>query len=97
MASNGGASQSSSAVIDGTDEEALAVLAEEPALLRVDFGDALVGEAAGELFFSWVSTLSLTDVVARFCRLSVSTCLGLTARRGSLGDLEAAEVWGDDL
>ena len=73
-------------------------LAEEPALLRVAFGDALVGEAAGEeLLLSWVSTLSFTDVVVRFCRLSVSTCFCLTARRGSLGDLEATEVWGDDL
>ena len=46
-------------------------LAEEPALLRVVFGDALVGEVAGEFLLLWAAILSLTVVVARFCRLRV--------------------------
>ena len=73
------------------------VLAAESALLRVAPGDALVGEVAGELVFSWDNTLSLTDVDVRFCRLRVLSSFGLTARRGSLGGLGAPEVWGDDL
>ena len=69
-------------------------LAEEPALLRVVFGDALVGEVAGELSLSWDNILSLTVAVARFWRLSVTFSFGLAARRGSLDDVEATESWG---
>ena len=73
-------------------------LAEEPALLRVVLGDALVGEVTGEfLLLLWAAILSLTDVDVRFCRLRVSSSCGLAARRGSLGGLGASEVWGDDM
>ena len=75
----------------------LTALAEEPALLRVVLGDALVGEVAGEILLLWAAILSLTDVVSRFCKLRVTSSFGLTARRGSLVDLGASEVWGDDL
>ena len=67
-------------------------LAEEPALLRVVLGDALVGEVAGEFLLLWAGILSLIVVVERFCKLMVSSSIGLTARRGSLDDLEASEV-----
>ena len=76
----------------------LKALAEEPALLRVVLGDALVGEVTGEfLLLLWAAILSLTDVDVRFCRLRVSSSFGLAARRGPLGGLGASEVWGDDM
>ena len=68
-----------------TDEVVLIALAEESALLRVCLGKALVGEAAGELFLSWVSTLSLTDVISRFCKLSGMMSRGGTTRGVSVG------------
>ena len=82
---------------DGADELVLAALAEEPALLRVVLGECLAGEATGELSDAKASILSLTVVVERLWRLSVSSTLDLTARRGSLGGMGAAKVWEVDL